>query len=206
MCHGELNREAEGDRESVETLFIPEDPNEYAEISVHAREVLERGEESTSLLDHEALDDVDAGGNETQRAEGTTHRGFADMGTVLSGETRENVENTGGEKLASAASSKTVEDTFFKLAGPMEAERNSSLLEEEYSPRNPGGAPSRTTLGNNRGTEAASVESSGEKLGDEGRIEPDEEDVLEAANFGLEAMKNLYSVKEPTLYSMGGWY
>ncbi|XP_076680501.1 uncharacterized protein LOC143375379 [Andrena cerasifolii] len=198
MCRVEVNRETEEDSESLETLFIPEDPNEYAEISLQARQALGRGEESTSLLDREALDDA------TQRGGGTTRRELADEGTVLSGETRENVENTGGEKLAPGASSKTVEDTFFKLGGSVEAEGSSSLLEEEYSPRNPGGASSGTTLGSNRGTEvAAAVESSGGKLGDEGKLEPDEEDVLEAANFGLEAMKNLYSVKEPTLYSMG---
>ncbi|XP_026673359.1 uncharacterized protein LOC108629732 [Ceratina calcarata] len=36
-----------------------------------------------------------------------------------------------------------------------------------------------------------------------GKKEPDEEDVLEAAYFGLNAMKDLYTVKEPMLYYMG---
>ncbi|XP_011503270.1 PREDICTED: uncharacterized protein LOC105366506 [Ceratosolen solmsi marchali] len=35
------------------------------------------------------------------------------------------------------------------------------------------------------------------------RIEPKEKDFVEAANFGLKAMNDLYHVKEPKLYSMG---
>ncbi|XP_015595581.1 uncharacterized protein LOC107267903 isoform X1 [Cephus cinctus] len=34
-------------------------------------------------------------------------------------------------------------------------------------------------------------------------FEPSEEDVMAAVNFGIRAMKNLYQVKEPALYSMG---
>lgn len=33
--------------------------------------------------------------------------------------------------------------------------------------------------------------------------EPNEEDLVEAADYGIEAMNDLYDVKEPKLYSMG---
>lgn len=36
-------------------------------------------------------------------------------------------------------------------------------------------------------------------------VEPKDEDLIEAADFGLDAMNELYAVKEPRLYSMG-WY
>lgn len=38
---------------------------------------------------------------------------------------------------------------------------------------------------------------------DLGDFQPREEDLIEAADFGVQAMNDLYAIKEPKLYSMG---
>ncbi|XP_076235056.1 uncharacterized protein LOC143179627 [Calliopsis andreniformis] len=116
-------------------------------------------------------------------------------------ELSENVDPSGNDTRETLDSG---EDKFLELQNPPEAERNSRLPENavKYLARNPGRVSSGTTVGNNRGTDTVWVEDD-ENLSEEGRTEPEEEDLVEAANFGLEAMRNLYLVKEPTLYSMG---
>lgn len=42
-----------------------------------------------------------------------------------------------------------------------------------------------------------------ESRNNQGNWEPHEEDILEAVDFGLRAMHDLYNVKEPKLYSIG---
>lgn len=74
---------------------------------------------------------------------------------------------------------------------------------EKYSSRDTGGVPPRATV-KNKGDAVTST--GNENHRNEEKTEPDEEDLLEAANFGLNAMKNLYFVTEPTLYSMGGFF
>ncbi|XP_068983700.1 uncharacterized protein [Bombus flavifrons] len=76
--------------------------------------------------------------------------------------------------------------------------------EEKYPQRNPeGGVSLGTTVQDNRMDDVISTERNNYDAGYKGKTEPDEEDLLEAANFGLDAMNDLYTVKEPKLYSMG---
>ncbi|KAF3424880.1 hypothetical protein E2986_02079, partial [Frieseomelitta varia] len=100
------------------------------------------------------------------------------------------------------------EDRFSRLgdvrgsnSGPSEREED----EEKYLQRNPkGGVPPRTTTESNRKDEVVPMERKNYDAGyDGGKGEPDEKDLLEAANFGLAAMRHLYNIKEPMLYSMG---
>lgn len=87
------------------------------------------------------------------------------------------------------------EDARGGNSGPSEREED----EEKYLQRNPeGGVPPRTTTESNR-----KVVSMERKNYHDGKGEPDEKDLLEAANFGLDAMRHLYNIKEPMLYSMG---
>ncbi|XP_033303299.1 uncharacterized protein LOC117207322 [Bombus bifarius] len=99
------------------------------------------------------------------------------------------------------------EDRFSKLEervrewnSPSDREED----EEKYPQRNPeGGVSLGTTVQDNRMDDVISTERNNYDAGYKGKTEPDEEDLLEAANFGLDAMKDLYTVKEPKLYSMG---
>ncbi|KAG6794565.1 hypothetical protein HZU73_10130 [Apis mellifera caucasica] len=54
-----------------------------------------------------------------------------------------------------------------------------------------------------RNPEGGGVSAGKERRNNYQKIEPDEHDLLEAVNFGLDAMNELYTVKEPMLYSMG---
>lgn len=54
-----------------------------------------------------------------------------------------------------------------------------------------------------RNPEGGGVSTGKERRNNYQKIEPDEHDLLEAVNFGLDAMNELYTVKEPMLYSMG---
>ncbi|XP_071870045.1 uncharacterized protein [Bombus fervidus] len=100
------------------------------------------------------------------------------------------------------------EDRFSKLE-ERDRERNSQLSEreedeEKYSQRNPeGGVSLGTTVQDNRMDDVVKIERNNYDADYKGKTEPDEDDLLEAANFGLDAMKDLYTVKEPKLYSMG---
>ncbi|CAK9817115.1 Chorion peroxidase [Anthophora quadrimaculata] len=105
------------------------------------------------------------------------------------------------------ADNRTREDQFSKLE-TLE-ERNSSFREGEeneevYLQRNPGGEDYRRTNAEvNKKDEVVLMERNNYDGVYKEKNEPDEEDLLEAVNFGLNAMKDLYTVKEPMLYSMG---
>ncbi|XP_076624546.1 uncharacterized protein LOC143343486 [Colletes latitarsis] len=116
-------------------------------------------------------------------------------------ETGGNAENTTREALAAGKPSKGAGSEFSKLDELEGGHRSPSPPnEKKYLLReNSGEVPSGTTAGNN-GYETKSLKSGNHR---EEKIKPNEDDLLEAANFGLEAMKNLYLVTEPTLYSMG---
>ncbi|KAK1124271.1 hypothetical protein K0M31_006643 [Melipona bicolor] len=93
-----------------------------------------------------------------------------------------------------------LEDVRGRNLGPSEREED----EEKYLQRNPeGGVSPRTTTESNRKDEVVSMERKNYDASYDGRDEPDEKDLLEAANFGLDAMRDLYNIKEPMLYSMG---
>lgn len=99
------------------------------------------------------------------------------------------------------------EDRFSKLEERVREWNSPSDREEDeeiYPQRNPeGGVSLGTTVQDNRMDDVISTERNNYDAGYKGKTEPDEEDLLEAANFGLDAMKDLYTVKEPKLYSMG---
>ncbi|XP_043251022.1 uncharacterized protein LOC122396559 [Colletes gigas] len=107
-----------------------------------------------------------------------------------------NAENTTREALGAGKPSKGAGNEFSMLDEPEGGQSNSSPPSRENSSE----VSSGTTAGNN-GYETKSLKSENRRDGE--KIKPSEEDLLEAANFGLEAMKNLYLVTEPTLYSMG---
>ncbi|XP_076381230.1 uncharacterized protein LOC117226264 [Megalopta genalis] len=182
------NREGSRAEENrpIETLFIPEDPSRYAEIVEQVRKLLELADPS-KVSEHveNTGDSVDEGA--TVDSEVLTE--------VRPGNT---LENTSRWELAPENGTK---ETF---SSPLYGEEGDSSLpatEEEYSRRNPAGLSSRTAVGDNGDDAAVSVESDDPKSQE--KSEPGEEDLLEVANFGLQAMKNLYLVTEPTLYSMG---
>nr|XP_033336316.1 uncharacterized protein LOC117226264 [Megalopta genalis] len=182
------NREGSRAEENrpIETLFIPEDPSRYAEIVEQVRKLLERADPS-KVSEHveNTGDSVDEGA--TVDSEVLTE--------VRPGNT---LENTSRWELAPENGTK---ETF---SSPLYGEEGDSSLpatEEEYSRRNPAGLSSRTAVGDNGDDASVSVESDDPKSQE--KSEPGEEDLLEVANFGLQAMKNLYLVTEPTLYSMG---
>lgn len=76
--------------------------------------------------------------------------------------------------------------------------------EEKYSQRDPeGGVSSGTTVGSKYGKEYGVTWMERKNYQADRKIEPDQHDLLEAVNFGLDAMNELYTVKEPMLYSMG---
>nr|XP_031832927.1 uncharacterized protein LOC116427104 [Nomia melanderi] len=162
---------------ALETLFIPEDPSRYAEVSEQVRKLFERAGPSkvSEQLGQDARYPVE-GETEVEETRPSEQEIRADA-----------AENTTEWRLAAETSS------------PGKFSADSGLLAhgEAYSPRNPGGLSWGT-------------EDNGEEPENDGQdsfsgegIEPDEEDFVEAANFGLEAMRDLYLVKEPTLYSMG---
>lgn len=103
----------------------------------------------------------------------------------------------------------TSDEDRFSMLEERVRERNSQPSEreedeEKYSQRNPeGGVSLGTTVQDNRMDDVVSIERNSYDAGYKGKTEPDEDDLLEAANFGLDAMKDLYTVKEPMLYSMG---
>ncbi|OAD55747.1 Chorion peroxidase [Eufriesea mexicana] len=105
------------------------------------------------------------------------------------------------------AGDRTDEDRFSKLEDLRERNSRPSEREEDeekYLQRNPeGGVSPRTTVENNRKDEVTPMERNNYDVHYNGKSDPDEEDLLEVANFGLDAMKDLYTVKEPMLYSMG---
>ncbi|KOX71477.1 Peroxidasin [Melipona quadrifasciata] len=93
-----------------------------------------------------------------------------------------------------------LEDVRGRDSGPSEREEG----EEKYLQRNPeGGVSPRTTTESNRKDEVVSMERRNYDASYDEKDEPDEKDLLEAANFGLDAMRDLYNIKEPMLYSMG---
>ena len=96
------------------------------------------------------------------------------------------------------------EDRFSRLEDVRGRNSGREEDEEKYLQRNPeGGVPPRTTTESNRKDGVVSMERKNYDAGHDGKGEPDEKDLLEAANFGLDAMRHLYNVKEPMLYSMG---
>lgn len=129
---------------SVETLFIPEDPNQYKQIP---RELLERVGQSR-IEERIANDDDKSDRFSKVRNSRPSDGGGKDEGRVVSS-TGKSVENNNGKEYAGTR-----------------MERSKGAVQK-------------------------------------GKIEPDEHDVLEAVNFGLDAMNELYTVKEPMLYSMG---
>ncbi|XP_017797675.1 PREDICTED: uncharacterized protein LOC108578790 [Habropoda laboriosa] len=159
--------------EPIETLFIPEDPSEYEEILHYVRKIFGIEERSGTTTNL------------------TNHKGG------LKGLEENVADNT------------TQEDRFSEVGG-LEEERNSSSEEkrerneEKYLQRNPGGEDSsRTTVETNREDEVVLMERNNYDAVYKEKNEPDEEDLLEAVNFGLNAMEDLYTVREPMLYSMG---
>lgn len=108
---------------------------------------------------------------------------------------RHAIDNENGEDRFSK-----LEDVRGRNSRPSEREEDG----EKYLQRNPeGGVSPRTTTESNRKDEVISMERKNYDAGYNGKGEPDEKDLLEAANFGLDAMRDLYNVKEPMLYSMG---
>lgn len=203
---GRTSRKQDNDSEPIETLFIPEDLSRYAEILGQVRRLLVRGEGSTDDFDHEVSDSVDPVAK-LAHPRGTSPEEFKDKDTKASGETQDNTAKNKSQEELGAKTSNSGEDKFLKSRETPEVERNSKLPEngEKYSARNPDAVSVWTAMGHDGDAETVLVESDGENLDE--KTEPDEEDLVEAANFGLEAMKNLYLVKEPTLYSMGEfWY
>ncbi|XP_076292482.1 uncharacterized protein LOC143214865 [Lasioglossum baleicum] len=183
----------EENQHPTETLFIPEDLNRYAEIVEQVRKLLLRTDPSKLSENVEpktvAADSV----NESTNVEPEE--------TEFSEETlRNSLENTSRRE---PAPENTTPDQFSSKSVSLEIERNSSLPEENHSPRNPAGLSERTAVVDNGDDEAVSAENDGEDPRDQEKTEPGEEDLLEAANFGLQAMKDLYFVTEPTLYSLG---
>ncbi|XP_076653501.1 uncharacterized protein LOC143359421 [Halictus rubicundus] len=183
----------EENQHPIETLFIPEDPNRYATIFEQVRELLERADPSKLSENVEpnaiAGDSVDEATNAEPEE------------TKLSEETvRNSLENTSRWE---PAPENTTPDQFSNKSVSLEIERNSSLSVENHLPRNPDGLSERTAVWDNEDDGAVFLDSVGEDPKDKETTEPGDEDLLEAANFGLQAMKQLYFVTEPTLYSMG---
>ncbi|XP_076752615.1 uncharacterized protein LOC143424444 [Xylocopa sonorina] len=149
----------------IETLFIPENPNEYKETLLYVRELFEQVGHS---IDYPS-----------------------DQGVPVNSE-----EN--------AADGTTGEDQPSKLEDF--GERNSlggDVGEKRYAQKNPGGIFPRTTVGDDREDQVVPMERNKHDSGYDESNEPSEEDILEAANFGLNAMEDLYDIKEPMLYSKG---
>ncbi|XP_054007680.1 uncharacterized protein LOC128891843 [Hylaeus anthracinus] len=194
--HNPLSRKNEVDLRPIETLLIPEDPSRYAEILNHVRKVLE----PATTESNRTISEVDFAAKRVAIQETTSWD--LEKEQELSREASGNSGNTSRETLAEEASSKDAKDEFLKLKGLGVGDRDSSFAgnEEKYLLRNSGEVSSRISTENN-GDQAEPLGS--ENLRNEEKTKPDEEDLLEAANFGLEAMRNLYFVTEPTLYSMG---
>ncbi|KZC13739.1 Chorion peroxidase, partial [Dufourea novaeangliae] len=187
--HKQLNKGNWNTSRPIETLFIPEEPARYAEILEQLRELLESSE---------VPETVEPCGNQQNPVDGGTRWEFEEQRTEHSeGPLGQVAENTSREDPATDTSS--MEDQFFNVQNG----RNSSLEvnEEKYLARNP--TVVSLAAENNGNDKAVSVEGNSEDHRVQEKNDPDEEDYLEAANFGLEAMKNLYLVTEPTLYSMG---
>lgn len=161
----------------METLFIPEDPSRYAEVSEQVRKLFER-----------------AGPSKVSE-----HLG-QDARYPVEGETEVEGARPSEQEVRPDAAENTTEWRFAaETSSPGKFSEGSSPLAhgETYSPRNPAGLSWGTGDNGEEPENDAQDSFSGEG------IEPDEEDFVEAANFGLEAMRDLYLVKEPTLYSMG---
>ncbi|XP_078034231.1 uncharacterized protein LOC144468548 [Augochlora pura] len=183
----EGSRVEEENHRPIETLFIPEDPSRYAEIVEQVRKLLVPADPS-KVSEHVAdtRDPVD---------EGTASESAVPAeewpGNALENTSRRGPENGTKERFSSPL--------FVKAGG--DEPSLAAATGPEYSPRDPAGLSSRTAVADNGGEDA--VESDDDDPGSAERSEPGEEDLLEVANFGLQAMKNLYLVTEPTLYSMG---
>ncbi|XP_043785749.1 uncharacterized protein LOC122711243 [Apis laboriosa] len=148
------NEQFRNNSETVETLFIPEDPNRYKQIVEFVRKLFERVGQSV------------------------------DKRKILNGE-KGDAADVDNDKI----------DRFSKVGNSRPSDGGKD--EEKYSQRDPeGGVYSGTTVGSN-GKEYG-VTSMERK-----NYQPDQHDLLEAVNFGLDAMNELYTVKEPMLYSMG---
>lgn len=133
---------------SVETLFIPEDPNQYEQILELVRELLGQSRIGEKIAnDDKGDDDKSDRFSKVGNSRPSDGGGKDEEGVVSS--TGRSVENNNGKEYAATS-----------------MERRKGAVQN-------------------------------------GKIEPDEHDVLEAVNFGLDAMNELYTVKEPMLYSMG---
>nr|XP_012152649.1 PREDICTED: uncharacterized protein LOC100875470 [Megachile rotundata] len=101
------------------------------------------------------------------------------------------------EKILQQLPENTRREEFSADTWSKDSEDQSSRL-ESLQEKNSGGFLARTGMEDDRKAGLTLMERSKDD-----RSGPEEEDFLEAANFGLEAMKELYTIKEPMLYSMG---
>lgn len=151
--------------ESVETLFVPEDPDQYKQIVEFVRKLFERVGQS---IDRKRIVNGDKGSAGDVDNNSKIDR-FSKVGHA---ETRNSRPSDGGKD------------------------------EEKYLQRYPEGGGVSPAGNNGKEYGVTWMERNNYHQGDH-KIQPDEHDLLEAVNFGLDAMNELYAVKEPMLYSMG---
>ncbi|KAG7210468.1 hypothetical protein KM043_011992 [Ampulex compressa] len=188
-----------GRREGVEIVedSVAEDRNEsdpskeedrYEEIVQYVRRILEEEVEEANAGGYSAKE-----GNEA-REEGVDVEALraADEGVDGAVEARKRHEDPG------IASKNSRDEESRNLAGKETfSKKGSEILRGEWKSmerREDGKAKKELGINDNRSADGRT---------DEKLWETEEEDLLEAANFGLKAMHELYSVKEPKLYSMG---